>query len=192
MSKFNNRNTRTRCEIRSKLIIKTPEWCHWHWTYFKACVLSIVSIVNFQQVNADWWISIRLLEAAQHVTRAKVNGFACYTGRYIEALEGRYVKISQNSQENTSFRVSLLTKLQASGAVFFLWNLLHFWEHLFYRTPLDDCFWLYRALLHALHTIPGIRLNFKFNFHEWSKKDHTSVRSQSRFDMIWQILELSF
>ena len=28
--KGNNRNTRTRCEICSKLTIQTPEWCHWH------------------------------------------------------------------------------------------------------------------------------------------------------------------
>ena len=27
--KFNNKNTRTSCEICSKLTIKTPEWSHW-------------------------------------------------------------------------------------------------------------------------------------------------------------------
>ena len=40
MFKVNNRNTRKRCEICSKLTIKTP--------------FSSVSIVNFEQVNADW------------------------------------------------------------------------------------------------------------------------------------------
>ena len=30
MLKVNNRNTRTRCEICSKLTIKTPERRHWH------------------------------------------------------------------------------------------------------------------------------------------------------------------
>ena len=44
MFKVNNRNTRTRCEICSKLTIKTPEE--------RPC--SNVSIVNFEQVNADW------------------------------------------------------------------------------------------------------------------------------------------
>ena len=29
MLKVNNRNTKTRCEICSKLTIKTPEQCHW-------------------------------------------------------------------------------------------------------------------------------------------------------------------
>ena len=29
MFKVNNRNTRTRCEICSKLTIKIPERCHW-------------------------------------------------------------------------------------------------------------------------------------------------------------------
>ena len=45
MFKVNNRNTRTRCEIRSKLTIKTAE-------YFRPCFS--VSIVNFEKVNADW------------------------------------------------------------------------------------------------------------------------------------------
>ena len=44
MFKFNNRNSRTRCEICSKSTIKTPEWCHWR--------CSGVFIVNFEQVNA--------------------------------------------------------------------------------------------------------------------------------------------
>ena len=55
--KVNNRNTRTRCEICSMLIIKTQErrqWCLycWLWTYFRPC--SSASIVNFEQINADW------------------------------------------------------------------------------------------------------------------------------------------
>ena len=47
MFKVNNRNTRTRCEICSKLTIKTPER-----RYFTP--YSSVSIVNFGQINAGW------------------------------------------------------------------------------------------------------------------------------------------
>ena len=53
MIKINNRNTRARCEICSKLTIKT---C---FTYF-----SIVSIVNFERVIVGWdvyIINIRVL-----------------------------------------------------------------------------------------------------------------------------------
>ena len=46
MFKVNNRN-RARCEIWSKLTIKTPEW-----RYFTPC--SSVFIVNIEQVNAAW------------------------------------------------------------------------------------------------------------------------------------------
>ena len=49
--KVNNRNTRTRYEIRSELTIKTPERQSLR-TYFTPC--SGVSIVNFEQVNAHW------------------------------------------------------------------------------------------------------------------------------------------
>ena len=44
--KVNNGNTRTRCEMCSKLTINTPEWRQWH--------LSGVFIVNFEHVNANW------------------------------------------------------------------------------------------------------------------------------------------
>ena len=47
MFKVNNRSTRTRCEICSKLTIKTPER-----RYFTP--YSSVFIVNFEQVNAGW------------------------------------------------------------------------------------------------------------------------------------------
>ena len=59
--KVNNRNTRKRCEIYSKLAIKTPERRQWHrsdvfivnfehvsYLYFS------VSIVDFEQVNVSW------------------------------------------------------------------------------------------------------------------------------------------
>ena len=48
MFKVNNKNTRTMCEICSKLTIKTP------WTCFTPCSCSSVSIAKFEKVNADW------------------------------------------------------------------------------------------------------------------------------------------
>ena len=45
MFKVNNRNTITRCEICSKLTIKTPERRYWR--------RSDVFIVNFEQVSAN-------------------------------------------------------------------------------------------------------------------------------------------
>ena len=41
--KVNNRNTRTRCEICSKLTINTPERRHWR----RSCVF----IVNFEHIS---------------------------------------------------------------------------------------------------------------------------------------------
>ena len=61
MVKVNNRNTRTRCEICSKLTTKTPERCHWRRSdvfsikfvhlvlHFTPC--SSFYIVEFEQVN---------------------------------------------------------------------------------------------------------------------------------------------
>ena len=50
MFKVNNRNNRTRCEICSKLTIKTLECSK--LAIKTPC--SIVSIVNFEHVNSDW------------------------------------------------------------------------------------------------------------------------------------------
>ena len=65
--------------------------------------------------------------------------------RIWEAVRQSSSARSQNSQENTCARVSFLIKLRAwvlqlylnreSGTGFFLWILLNFKEHLFYRTP---------------------------------------------------------
>ena len=43
MFKLNNRNTRKKCEICSKLTIKTPEWIHW--------LRSGVFVLNFEYVS---------------------------------------------------------------------------------------------------------------------------------------------
>ena len=53
-----------------------------------------------------------------------------------------FLKIWQNSQENTCANVSFLKKLQVSGTGVFLWISWNFWEQLFCRIPPDDCFWL--------------------------------------------------
>ena len=49
MFKVNNESTRARCEIRSKLTIKTPERRDWR--------RSSISIVNFEQVNTGWEVA---------------------------------------------------------------------------------------------------------------------------------------
>ena len=52
-----------------------------------------------------------------------------------EVLKRLFLKISENSQENNCARVSFLWRRC------FLVNFVKFFtEHLFYRTPLDDCF----------------------------------------------------
>ena len=63
MFKVNNRNTRTRYEICSKLTIKIPERRHWRRSIvfivnFKHSTLSSVCTVNFEQVNAGWVRSV--------------------------------------------------------------------------------------------------------------------------------------
>ena len=52
MFKVNNRNTRTRCKIGSKLTIKTPGAFTTNFEHISH--LSSVSSVKFDQVSADW------------------------------------------------------------------------------------------------------------------------------------------
>ena len=61
MFKVNNRNTKTRCEICSKLTIKTPERHYWrrsgvfivNFEHISHHFFSI-SIVNFEHVITGW------------------------------------------------------------------------------------------------------------------------------------------
>ena len=96
MFKVDNRNTRTRCEICSKLAVKTPErrhshfippsvvfrgykmgmasfWCLycWLWTYLTP--FSNVFIVNFEQVNAGWETCIGILSDCSTLSILKAN-----------------------------------------------------------------------------------------------------------------------
>ena len=70
--KTNNGNTRTMCEICSKLTIKIPEQSHWHRSgvfivNFKQISHNVrVYIVDFEQVNANWdsephWTTVQLV-----------------------------------------------------------------------------------------------------------------------------------
>ena len=54
LPKVKNRSTRTRCEICSKLTIKTPERRQWR--------RSSVSIVNFQRIIAGWVLPLSIHE----------------------------------------------------------------------------------------------------------------------------------
>ena len=63
MFKVSNRNTRTKCEICSKLTIKTPERRDWRRSGVFIVnfehILNLVScvfIVKFEQANAGWEI----------------------------------------------------------------------------------------------------------------------------------------
>ena len=59
--KINNRNTRKRCEICSKLTIKAPEWRRWRRSgvfivnfEHVSHLTSSVFLVDFKQVNLTW------------------------------------------------------------------------------------------------------------------------------------------
>ena len=87
-----------------------------------------------------------------------------------------FLEILQNSQENTCTRISFnkvagwglqLYEKRGSSTDVFPWILRNFCEHLFYRTPLGNCFWqeqadtkvvLYAKLL--LEQISDIKTNW--------------------------------
>ena len=76
MFKVSYRNTRTRCEIYSKLTINrtTLLLLLWYlycqlWTYFTPC--STISIVKFEQANVGWE------DVKGFKSRVRVTSFTC-------------------------------------------------------------------------------------------------------------------
>ena len=77
------------------------------------------------------------------------------------SVEKVFLEISPNSQENTCARDSFLIKLQAqglqlylkriSGTGLFLWILRNFQEHVFYRSPPDNCFWTWTSSVSGVY-----------------------------------------
>ena len=92
MFKFNLRNTNTRCEICSKLTIKTPERSHWchsgvfiNFEHVSHLVL-VVSIVNFEQVNASWTSFPEMFTQKSVLTVILLVNCAQKSKRFREAL----------------------------------------------------------------------------------------------------------
>ena len=114
MFEVNNRNTRTWCQICPKLTIKTPE--RRHWPCFS------VSIVNFEQVNADWHITTsengcftvqKVRSTPQAITpKNEVNEYFT-TSDVLQKM--MFLKVSQYSRESTCWSLYLI-KLQVRSA----------------------------------------------------------------------------
>ena len=83
--RVNNRNTRKRCEICWKLIMKitsmTSCWCFYCWLWTYSTLLYSVSVVGFEQVNVCW--------VKQDKIRNKRNLLSCVnsTVKFIETKE---------------------------------------------------------------------------------------------------------
>ena len=89
--KFNNRKTRERCAIFSKLTIKTPELLQWHRSdvffvnlHHISHLFSNVSIVDFEQANVSWvkFRSFKFLACSNFVAREAKGLVAIFTDIY--------------------------------------------------------------------------------------------------------------
>ena len=102
MFKVNNRNTRTRCEICSKLTINMPERRQWRCSgifivnveHISLC--SNVSIVNFEQINAAWVIALS--------SCFRLQAFACLLGSFFAMIRTSGVLRTQSITLTTHLR----------------------------------------------------------------------------------------
>ena len=74
--------------------------------------------------------------------RVSMKGRLLRSGHQSCSVKKMFLEISQNSQENTCARDSFLKKLQDYCNFIKKEALAYFEEHLSYRTPPGDCFWL--------------------------------------------------
>ena len=114
MFKANNKNTRTKCEICSKLTIKIPERRRWHiCTYFTPC--SSVFIVNFEKVDAGRANAVNLLKVSSNYNKTTlINPFQANIP-FLYPL-----KTSENRSFSDVFRGYRNGKLDWNGFLFLL------------------------------------------------------------------------
>ena len=84
MFKVNNRNTRTRCEICSKLTIKTPERRHWR--------SSDVFIVNFEHITHLVLVFLLLT-----LSRYMPAGKHCVNNLFVDAVQNSFSQATRSS-----------------------------------------------------------------------------------------------
>ena len=86
MVKVNNRNTKTRCEIRSKLTIKTPEPRQWRRSgafivnFEHISHHALVFIVNVEHVIGGWVVSLH-----RHFHYPNIRKKKCTRKYYLQA-----------------------------------------------------------------------------------------------------------
>ena len=133
--KVNNRNTRARCQLCSKLTIKTSERRHWrrsgvfivNFEHKSPC--SSISIVNFEHIFAGWEDlfvcsgAFKLIQNFNDVVRSKGNihgllSLPALTETFFcmcDALRDLGPFVQFTKRENTHGRVLLLVNLKAFG-----------------------------------------------------------------------------
>ena len=122
--KVNNRNTRKRYEICSKLTIKTPERRHWR--------SSCVYIVNFEHISHLYLVFLLLLWTSK--CKLGNNYKWHFTGAAVRRCSTKLLMFS-----NVFWKISLENSCARYNV-----NVLHkFQEDLCFRTLLAECFWRY-------------------------------------------------
>ena len=79
-----NTSTNKICEICTQLTIKTPEWFHWH--HYSVSTLNLqrilrcsgVSMVAFEQENADWANNSSLTVSNKHHMYKALSKYFCW------------------------------------------------------------------------------------------------------------------
>ena len=84
-----------------------------------------------------------------------------------------FLKMLQNSQENTCARVSFLIKLQASGV--FLWILQHLKNTFFYRTPLvaASVFYIFVQMAESVYLLETLTQDTDTCFQPFTRRSLT-------------------
>ena len=99
--KVSNRNFNKRCEICSKLTIKTPMtsfWCYYCWLWTYIIPFSIVSIVDFERVNISWVTDQRRLFMKSSTFESGLSDFHKFTTTILKKT------ISKGNSEKIFYR----------------------------------------------------------------------------------------
>ena len=133
---------------------------------------TVIVVINHKKWTFPLKVSLQNVKSSHRrcsLQKGILRNFAKLTGKHLcQSLFFNKVAILLKKKPELYLK-------RDSGTGFFLWIMQNFWEHLSYRTPPDDCFWIYSTVNNEVNK------NFEWSYFHWKQTKTNFPRKFPRF-----------